>query len=105
MIPLSENDAWMFKGKGNDPGISSDFVESWYPPAQGTKKRDAMPASCFLDSKNKKYPYKVKKNGKWVASKQGLQAAKSRAAQQHRQDLVKKADNIMSRNFGKNKKS
>ena len=104
MIPLSESDAWMFRGKSSDPGESSGLTESWNPPAQGTKKRDAMPASCFLDSKNKKYPYKVKKNGKWVASKQGLQAAKSRAAQQHRQDLVKKADNIMSRNFGKNKK-
>ena len=54
MIPLSGNDAWMFKGKSNDPGVSPDLTESWDPPAQGTKKRDAMPASCFLDSKNKK---------------------------------------------------
>ena len=28
---------------------------SWNPPGQGTKKREAMPASAFLDSKNKKY--------------------------------------------------
>lgn len=63
-----------------------------------------LEAGVFSRGSDKKYPYKVKKNGKWVASKQGLQAAKSRAAQQHRQDLVKKADNIMSRNFGKNKK-
>lgn len=77
---------------------------SWNPPGQGTKKREAMPASAFLDSKNKKYPYKVKRNGKWVPSKAGLQAAKSRAAQQHKTVLVKKADNIMARNFGKSKK-
>jgi hypothetical protein len=77
---------------------------AWNPPEQGTKKRDAMPASAFLDSKNKKYPYKVNKNGKWVPSKAGLNAAKSRAAQQHRQDLVKKADNIMARNFPATKK-
>lgn len=28
---------------------------AWNPPAQGTKKREAMPSSCFLDQKNKKY--------------------------------------------------
>lgn len=87
---------------GIDP--EDDFDEKWNPPAQGTNARDKMPASAFLDSKNKKYPYKVKRDGKWVPSKAGLQAAKSRAAQQHKTALVKKADNIMSRNFGKKKK-
>ena len=76
----------------------------WNPPGQGTKKREAMPASAFLDSKNKKYPYKVKRDGEWEPSKAGLRAAKSRAAQQHKTALVKKADNIMARNFGKKKK-
>ena len=81
-----------------------DLDEKWNPPAQGSAARDKMPASAFLDSKNRKYPYKVKRDGKWVPSKAGLQAAKSRAAQQHKTALVKKADNILSRNFGKKKK-
>lgn len=83
---------------------SMDLDEKWNPPAQGSNARDKMPASAFLDSKNKKYPYKVKKGGKWVPSKVGLNAAKSRAAQQHKTSLVKKADNIMKRNFGGKKK-
>lgn len=83
---------------------SENLDEKWNPPGQDTKARDKMPASAFLDSKNKKYPYKVKKDGKWVPSKAGLNAAKSRAAQQHKTALVKKADNIMARNFGKKSK-
>lgn len=80
--------------------ISTDFCE-WNPPAQGTKARDKMPASAFLDSKNKKYPYKTKgSDGKYHVSKSGLKAAKSRAAQQHKPGLVAKADRIYSRNFG-----
>lgn len=73
---------------------------SWNPPAQGTKKRNAMPSTAFLEPKSKKYPYKVKKKGKYVPSKQGLQAAKRRAAQQGRKDLVAKADRLLNRYFG-----
>lgn len=63
-----------------------------------------MPASCFLNQKEKKYPYKVKKNGKWVPSKQGLMAAKRRAAQQGDMSIESKADRLLNRYFPSKKK-
>ena len=27
-------------------------MKSWNPPAEGTKEREQMPNSCFLDEKN-----------------------------------------------------
>lgn len=74
---------------------------SWNPPAQGSKKREAMPSTAFLEPSCKKYPYKVKRGGKYVPSKQGLQAAKRRAAQQGRKDLVAKVDRLLNRYFGR----
>ncbi len=73
-----------------------EFVE-WNPPAQGTKARNKMPASAFLDPAHKKYPYKVKRNGKWVVSRAGVIAAKKRAAQQGKTALVAKADRILKK--------
>ena len=77
-------------------------LQEWTGPSG--KQRSNMPASCFLDTKNKKYPFKVKRGGEWVPSKSGLQAAKSRAAQMHHPELVKKADNLLARHFGVKKK-
>ena len=77
-------------------------LEEWTGPSDSARK--SMPASAFLDTKNKKYPFKVKRDGKWVPSRSGLIAAKSRAAQQHKPALVKKADNLLARHFGKTKK-
>jgi hypothetical protein len=34
-----------------------------------------MPSSCFLVPSQRKYPWKVLKNGKWVPSKSQLRAA------------------------------
>lgn len=84
--------------------FSADNINltEWTGPSD--KQRKSMPASCFLDSKNKKYPYKVKRNGEWIPSKSGLQAAKSRAAMLHHPELVKKADNLLARHFGIKKK-
>lgn len=73
----------------------------WTGPSD--KERSGMPASAFLDTKNKKYPYKVKRNGKWQPSRAGLIAAKSRAAQQHKANLVAKADRLLNRYFPKKK--
>ena len=73
---------------------------AWNDPSKGSeKKRQEMPASCFLDTKNRKYPFKVKRNGQWVPSRRGLIAAKSRAAQQHKSELVAKADRLLKRHF------
>ena len=76
---------------------------AWNPPAQGTKKREAMPASAFLNSKEKKYPYKVKREGKWVVSKSGLRAAISRAAQQGDTSIENRARRMYQRLFGSSK--
>ena len=72
---------------------------AWNPPAQRTRKREAMPSSCFLDQKNKKYPYKTKRNGEWKPSRQGLIAAKKRAAQQHDTTIENKADRLLDKYF------
>lgn len=37
--------------------------------------REKIPSSCFLKPSERKYPYKVKRNGKWVISKSQLRAA------------------------------
>ena len=70
---------------------------SWNPPPAGSSNRDNMPASAFLDSRHKKYPYKIKRNGKWQISKSGLRAAITRAAQQHDSSIEKKARRIYLR--------
>ena len=79
-------------------------LREWAPPAQGTTARNNMPSSCFLDQKNKKYPYKTKKDGKWVASKSGLQAAARRAGQQGATGIKAKAEKMLKSKFGAGKK-
>ena len=54
----------------------------WRAPGTGTRARKAMPRSAFLLPGSRKYPYKVKRKGVWVASEKGLMAAYRRAAQQ-----------------------
>lgn len=74
--------------------------KGWKDPSKGSeKKREEMPASAFLDTKNRRYPFKKKQNGKWVPSRSGLMAAKSRAAGQHEAALVAKADRLLKRYF------
>ena len=73
---------------------------AWNPPGQGTKKREAMPASCFLLPGQKKYPFKVKRAGKWVPSRSGLMAALKRAAQQKNTAVEAKARALLKRHFG-----
>jgi hypothetical protein len=73
---------------------------AWNPPSQGTNKREAMPSSCFLVPGEKKYPWKVKRNGQWVPSKQGLMAALHRAAQQGDASVEAKARRLLKTHFG-----
>lgn len=72
---------------------------AWKGPSDST--RNNMPATAFLDTKNKKYPYKTKRDGSWKPSRSGLIAAKSRAAQQHKPSLVSKANRLLNRYFPK----
>ncbi|MCL2391969.1 MAG: hypothetical protein FWC66_05095 [Oscillospiraceae bacterium] len=54
----------------------------WKAPPVGSKARGNMPRSAFLKPGVRKYPYKVMRGGRWVASEKGLMAAYRRANQQ-----------------------
>ena len=69
---------------------------AWDPPKQGTKAREKMNSTAFLDQKNKRYPWK--KNGK--PSKQGLMAAYKRARQQGDSAIAAKAARLLKSHFG-----
>ena len=84
--------------------FSTDDINltEWTGPSD--KQRKSMPASAFLDSKNKRYPVKTKdKSGEWKYSKAGLTAAKKRAILQKEPSIANKADRLLARNFGKKK--
>ena len=70
---------------------------SWKPPSQGTTKREEMPRSAFLDSAKRRYPYKIYRNGKWVASEKGALAAYDRAMQQHEYGIARRALRILNK--------
>ena len=53
----------------------------WRAPGQGTRARQQMPRHAFLQPTTRKYPYKVKRGNRWVASERGLMAAYKRASQ------------------------
>lgn len=75
--------------------------KGWKDPSKGSdKKREEMPASVFLDSKNRRYPVKKKSGGEWKYSRSGLMAALSRATAQHETSIVAKAKRILKREFG-----
>jgi len=73
-------------------------MAKWNPPAQGSKARAKMPRSAFLDSENRRYPYKTKSSsGRWKISDRGLMAAYRRAAQQGHTSIKNKALAILNR--------
>src|SRR5574344_1214815 len=78
-------------------------VNEWNPPKEGTKEREEMPSSCFLDEKNKKYPYKELKDGNWEPSKEGLLAALHRAEQFNKTDIANKAKKLLDKYFPEKK--
>ena len=69
----------------------SPVTKGWSPPKAGTKKRAAMPRSAFFRPASKKYPYRVKRGGKWVPSRAGVASALVRASAQGATDVVRKA--------------
>ena len=62
--------------------------------AVGSEKREDEPGDVFLEPGQRKYPVKVKRDGKWEYSPKLLQAAAARARMQGRDDLAKRADEI-----------
>lgn len=64
---------------------------AWSPPPVGSKERNEMPRSAFLDPANRRYPYKVKRGGEWVESEEGLMAAYRRAIIQGDRSIRDKA--------------
>ena len=47
----------------------------WDPPAPGTEERKEMPASAFFSPSTRTFPYKIKIDGEWVISENGLRSA------------------------------
>ena len=76
-------------------------MSNWNPPAEGTKERNEMPKDCFLDEKNRKYPYKEMVNDKWVQSEEGLHAALQRAEQFDKTNIADKAKKLLNKYFPK----
>jgi hypothetical protein len=74
---------------------------TWNPPEEGSKDREEMPSSCFLDEQHKKYPYKKKKDGKWVPDEEGLLAAERRANQFGKSEIANKARKLLDKYFPK----
>lgn len=64
---------------------------AWNPPRVGSEEREKMPRSAFLDPEGRRYPFKVKRNGEWVESEEGLMAAYRRAIIQGETDIRDKA--------------
>ena len=60
-------------------------------------QREKMPASAFMDSKGRRYPYKRKINGKWQATVQGLRAVISRANSQGDTAIANRASAMLER--------
>lgn len=67
---------------------------TWNPPQAGSSEREEMPAHAFLDSENKRYPYKKYVDGEWKISCAGLLAAYRRATMQGDQNIAQKAKEI-----------
>lgn len=63
----------------------------------GSKKREDDPEDAFLEPASRKYPVKIKRDGKWEYSPKLLEAAAARARMQGRTDLASRADEIRSK--------
>jgi len=80
--------------------------KTYREPAHWTaQNRDKMPDGFFLlitgsgESKVRKFPAGMYRDGKWVWSKKGLLAARSRAAQYHYPQVFNKTTRLLNRYF------
>jgi len=62
--------------------------------------REKYPSHVFLLPKQRKFPVKVYRNGKWVYSKKLLKAALGRAEQHNYPQVAAAARRILKREFG-----
>lgn len=79
------------------------MTDAWNPPPQGSKKRKEMPSHAFLLPKERKFPFKVKRKGKWVISCKGLRQAMIRAQQYGYAKVLKKARELYEKHCKKSK--
>ena len=70
---------------------------AWNPT---DSKRKTMPSSCFLMPSQRKYPWKVYRNGKWVPSATQLLAAISCANSTGNKAISAKAQRLLHKYFG-----
>ena len=71
--------------------------EGWKAPPVGSSAREDLPAHVFLNPSQRKYPYKVYRNGKWEISYRGIMAAYRRAIMQGDRAIRDKAKRILNR--------
>ncbi|MGH2506090.1 MAG: hypothetical protein ACRDHZ_01505 [Ktedonobacteraceae bacterium] len=62
--------------------------------------REDKPEDIFLEPSQRKYPVKVKRNGRWHYDRDLLLAAERDAIMHHRRDLADRAKAIREREFG-----
>ena len=70
---------------------------AWNP---STSTREKMPSSCFLIPSQRKYPWKVKRGGKWVPSQSQLRSAISCANSTGNKAISAKAQRLLHKYFG-----
>ncbi len=67
---------------------------------EGSEHREEQPDDIFLEPAGKKYPVKLKKDGKWEYDHKLLLAAAREARMHGHEELAKKADEIRAHQFG-----
>lgn len=69
---------------------------AWKPPSVGSRARERMPRHAFLVPSQRKYPYKIRRGGRYVVSDAGLLAAYRRAILQKNQNVKNKARRLLN---------
>jgi len=71
-------------------------MATYREPARWNPNRGEMPSYAFLDRKNRRYPYMMYRDEKWVRSEKGLLYAYSRAKQQGDLAIARRAFNMLN---------
>lgn len=69
----------------------------WSPPPVGSKARSKIPRHVFLNQRERKYPYKELRNGRWTATEKGLSAARRRSILQNEPSITRKATTLLNK--------
>lgn len=76
---------------------------AWNPPAEGSEERKKMPKDAFLSPSDRTFPYKYLRDGKWVASEEGLKSAIALANMHNHPTIAAKASKLLDELFGEKK--